>query len=60
MIDWGDAGIYPEGFEAASLNARRFSAPVFTDMLLEKIHKHEWVVQQLEWIMCALTTGQYL
>lgn len=60
LIDWGDAGIYPEALEAASLNARRFSAPVFTDMLLEKIPKHEGAVPQLEWIMYALTTGQYL
>jgi aminoglycoside phosphotransferase (APT) family kinase protein len=60
LIDWGDAGIYPEGFEVASLNVRRFSAPVFTDMLLEMIPKHEEMVQQLEWIMFALTTGQFL
>lgn len=60
LIDWGDSGIYPEGFEVASLNARRFSAPVFTDMLLEMIPKHEEIVQQLGWIIFALTTGQYL
>ncbi|KKZ67296.1 hypothetical protein EMCG_07015 [[Emmonsia] crescens] len=56
LIDWGDAGIYPEGFVVASLNARRFSAPVFTDMLVEMIPKYEQMVQQLEWIMFALTT----
>ncbi|THC96298.1 hypothetical protein EYZ11_004203 [Aspergillus tanneri] len=27
LIDWGDAGIYPDGFEIASLKARRFEAP---------------------------------
>ncbi|OJD18253.1 hypothetical protein AJ78_01692 [Emergomyces pasteurianus Ep9510] len=59
LIDWGDAGVYPEGFEVASLKTRRFSAPVFTDMLLEMIPRPE-IAQQLEWIMFALTTGQYL
>jgi shikimate kinase len=57
---WGDAGIYPEGFEVAALSARRFSAPVFTDMLLEMIPRYEEMVQQLAWIMYALTTGQYI
>lgn len=60
LIDWGDAGIYPEWFEVASLNVRRFTAPAFTDMLLKMIPKHEEMVQQLEWIMFGLTTGQYL
>ena len=39
LIDWGDAGIYPEGFEIASLKARRFEAPEYTDMLLEMLSK---------------------
>ncbi|KAK2738841.1 hypothetical protein FQN55_000397 [Onygenales sp. PD_40] len=60
LIDWGDAGIYPEGLEAASLNARRSTAPVFTDMLLKIIPKHEEMTWQLKWIIFALTTGQYL
>ncbi|RJE21200.1 Phosphotransferase enzyme family [Aspergillus sclerotialis] len=60
LIDWGDAGIYPDAFEAASLNVRRFSAPMFTGMLFQKIAKHEEAVQQLEWLMYALTTGRYL
>lgn len=60
LIDWGDAGVYPEGLEFASLKARRFTAPEFTDMLLEMVPQYEELAQQLEWIMFALTTGQYL
>jgi hypothetical protein len=64
LIGWGDAGIYPDGFEVASLKARRFEAPEYTDMLLEILSKttpkHEELVQQLRWITFALTTGQWL
>ncbi|KAE8350088.1 kinase-like domain-containing protein [Aspergillus coremiiformis] len=64
LIDWGDAGIYPDGFEVASLKARRFEAPEYTDMLLEMLSKmlpmHEELYQQLRWITFALTTGQWL
>ena len=64
LIDWGDAGIYPDGFEIASLKARRFEAPEYTDMLLETLSKklpmHEELTQQLRWITFALTTGQWL
>ncbi|KAB8229917.1 uncharacterized protein BDW43DRAFT_314563 [Aspergillus alliaceus] len=64
LIDWGDAGIYPDGFEVALLKARRFEAPVYTDMLLEMLSKtlpmHEELHQQLRWITFALTTGQWL
>lgn len=60
LIDWGDAGIYPEAFDVAALNMRRFEAPAFTDMLLKRISKHEEEVQQLVWLTFGLTTGQYL
>jgi hypothetical protein len=56
----GDAGIYLEEFEVASLNLRRFGAPVFTDMLLEIIPRYDDTAQQLGWIIYALTTGQYI
>jgi hypothetical protein len=49
LIDWGDAGIYPLGFEVASLVKRRHSAPQFTDLLLEQVPKHEHLVEQLGW-----------
>ncbi|KAM5434563.1 hypothetical protein MferCBS31731_006665 [Microsporum ferrugineum] len=59
LIDWGDAGIYPEGFEYAALAVRRWTAVLFTDMLFERIPKYpiEW---QLSQIMYALTTGQWI
>ncbi|KAK2808375.1 hypothetical protein FQN50_004760 [Emmonsiellopsis sp. PD_5] len=60
LIDWGDAGIYPKGLEATSLNVRRFTTPEFTNMLLEMIPKHEEMTWQLTWTTFALTTGQYL
>ncbi|OJJ83850.1 uncharacterized protein ASPGLDRAFT_47545 [Aspergillus glaucus CBS 516.65] len=60
LIDWGDAGVYPEGLEFASLKTRSYTAPEFTDMLLEKVTQYEELAQQMEWIMFALTTGQYL
>lgn len=64
LIDWGDAGIYPDGFEVAALKARRSQAPEYTDMLLEMlsetIPKHEELEQQLRWIAFGVTTGQWL
>ncbi|KAI9037397.1 uncharacterized protein KD926_000360 [Aspergillus affinis] len=64
LIDWGDAGIYPDGFEVASLKARTFEAPEYTDMLLEMLSKiipmHDELQQQLKWITFALTTGQWI
>lgn len=60
LIDWGNSGIYSEGYEAASLKARRNTAPEFTDMLLNIIPIHEEVYEQLRWIMFALTTGRYV
>lgn len=64
LIDWGDAGIYPDGFEIASLKARRFESPGYTDMLLEilsnMIPEHEELLQRLRSIAFALTTGQWL
>ncbi|PLB50381.1 hypothetical protein P170DRAFT_445706 [Aspergillus steynii IBT 23096] len=64
LIDWGDAGIYPDGFEVASLKARRFEAPQYTDMLVEMLSRtipmHEELYQQLRSIVFALTTGQWL
>jgi aminoglycoside phosphotransferase (APT) family kinase protein len=59
LIDWGDAGIYPEGFEVAALVARRHNAPQFTDLLLEHVPKHP-LAEQLGWIMYALTTASYI
>lgn len=64
LIDLGDAGIYPDGFEVASLKHRRFESPEYSDMLLETLSqvlpKHEELEQQLRWIVFALTTGQWL
>ncbi|KAJ5957695.1 hypothetical protein N7501_011974 [Penicillium viridicatum] len=64
LIDWGDAGLYPDGFEIASLKAPRFKSPEYTDMLLEilsnMIPEHEELLQQLRSIAFALTTGQWL
>jgi hypothetical protein len=64
LIDWGDAVIYPDGFEIVSLKARRFESPEYTDMLLEilsnTIPEHEELLQQLRSIVFALTTGQWL
>ena len=64
LIDWGNAGIYPDGFEVASLKARRFEAPEYIDMLLELLSKiipmHNELQQQLKWITFALTTGQWM
>lgn len=44
----------------AALRARRFGAPEFTDVLLELLPIHEEVVQKLECIPFALTTGLWL
>lgn len=62
LIDWGDAGIYPDGFEVASLQAGRFEAPEYTDGLLDvlAIPRCEESVQQLRRTTFALTTGQWL
>ncbi|QSS58188.1 hypothetical protein I7I51_07611 [Histoplasma capsulatum] len=60
LIDWGDAGIYPEGFEYAALATRRWTAVLFTDMLFERIPKHPKMEWQLSQIMYALTTGQWI
>ncbi|CAG8066006.1 unnamed protein product [Penicillium nalgiovense] len=54
------SGIYPEGFDFAALESRRFAAPKFTDMLFEMIPRHEKVADQLSWIMYALTTAQWI
>ncbi|EEP79738.1 predicted protein [Uncinocarpus reesii 1704] len=60
LIDWGDAGIYPEGFEYAAIAARRWTAVLFTDMLFERIPKYLEMEWQLSQIMYALTTGQWI
>ena len=60
LIDWGDAGIYPEGLEYAAFKARWYTAPEFTAMLLEKVRRYEEFEQHLQWIMFALTTGQWI
>jgi hypothetical protein len=64
LIDWGDAGIYSDGFEIASLKERRSEFPEYTDTLLETISymisEHEELFQQLRSIAFALTTGQWL
>lgn len=60
LIDWGNAGIYPEGFDAARLSAKRHATPVFVDMLLERIPRHEDLTKRLKWITYALTTGMFI
>lgn len=60
LVDWGDAGIYPSGFEYAALVLRRWTADEFTDMLLERIRKHPEMERQLSSIMYGLTTGQFI
>ncbi|KAK2796763.1 hypothetical protein FQN50_009444 [Emmonsiellopsis sp. PD_5] len=60
LVDWGDAGIYPEGFEYAALAARRWTAVEFTDMLFERIPRHPEMEWQLSQITYALTTGQWI
>ncbi|KAL2365203.1 hypothetical protein RJZ56_001821 [Blastomyces dermatitidis] len=60
LVDWGYAGRYSEGSDAASLSVRRYSAPLFTDMLLEMNPKHVGLTEQLKWIVYALTTGQFI
>ncbi|KAL4929002.1 uncharacterized protein BDV17DRAFT_291007 [Aspergillus undulatus] len=57
LIDWGDFGIYPVGMDAATLSLIRRRAPDFTDLLLEKIQRHEVFSRQLQSIMYGLTTG---
>lgn len=60
LIDWGDAGIYPEGLDFAAFKTRWYTAPDFTAMLLERVRRYDEFEQHLQWIMFALTTGQWI
>ncbi|EEH21947.2 hypothetical protein PABG_04158 [Paracoccidioides brasiliensis Pb03] len=42
LIDWGDAGISPEGFEYAALAARRWTAVLFTNVFFESLNIQIW------------------
>ncbi|OAT03284.1 hypothetical protein BDBG_16040 [Blastomyces gilchristii SLH14081] len=48
LVDWGYAGRYSEGSDAASLSVRRYSAPLFTDMFLKMNPKHVGLTEQLK------------
>ncbi|KAJ5803802.1 Aminoglycoside phosphotransferase [Penicillium psychrosexuale] len=60
LIDWGDAGIYPEGLEFAALNTRRDESSELTEMLSEMIPRCEELSHQMLLIAFALTTGQWI
>ncbi|KAF4763671.1 hypothetical protein HAV15_000135 [Penicillium sp. str.  len=58
LIDWGDAGMYPEGFDFAALNACEWQSPEFTEMLFQMIPKYEGLSHQMLVIAYGLTTSQ--
>ncbi|RAK89153.1 hypothetical protein BO79DRAFT_172300 [Aspergillus costaricaensis CBS 115574] len=60
LIDWGNSGIYPDGFDYVGIKKKRSFGPQFVDMLLEKIPSHEDLYEQMRHIVWALTTGRYL
>lgn len=60
LIDWGDSGLYPEGFEFAALNSRRWQSPEFTDMLFEMIPRYDDLAHQMRLIAYGLTTAQWI
>ncbi|KAL4784119.1 hypothetical protein BJX76DRAFT_348040 [Aspergillus varians] len=60
LVDWEMPGIFPLGMDAATLRLDQFRAPLFTDLLLAKIERHEVLTRQLQSIMYGLTTGIFL
>lgn len=60
LIDWGDAGIYPEGFDFAALNGRKDQAEEFTEMLFKMIPRYEDLSYQMLLIAYGLTTAQWI
>ncbi|CAI7606323.1 unnamed protein product [Penicillium palitans] len=60
LIDWGDAGMYPEGFDFAALDARKYEAPDFTEMLFQMNPRYEDLSHQMLLIAYGLTTAQWI
>lgn len=60
LIDWGDAGIYPEGFDFTALNAREWQSPELTEMLFQMIREYEGLSHQMLVIAYGLTTAQQI
>jgi thiamine kinase-like enzyme len=60
LIDWGDAGIYPIGFEQAALEIRSKNMEFAEAVLSNLFSKGEKERQQLFCITYALTTGACL
>ncbi|KAJ5517716.1 Aminoglycoside phosphotransferase [Penicillium expansum] len=60
LIDWGDAGIYPEGFEFAALNTRKDQSSKFIEMPFRLIPSYEDLSRQMLLIAYNFTTAQWI